>query len=192
MYKIKLLYSPDVESPCENDGWKVYSFSTRHKNYADPEHFRDANGKTTLGIRNKLRAGTAFFLSYYEHGNCQWSLNGEGPYCPWDSRNMAGIIVWEQDIDNLGPKTYEERESDARAFLKVYTDWVNGDIYFFSIEQDGHPIDSCRGLIGDESLADAVRELLPNDATPDNTEFDGEAAWLTNYHNFFKKESTAS
>jgi hypothetical protein len=57
------------------------------------------------GLRSKLRTGLAFFASYYQHGRCVWFLPGEGPNCPWDSVRVAGLLVWEQPVENLGPKT---------------------------------------------------------------------------------------
>jgi len=172
--RIRVEHDCDVESPCDYDGWKLYSFSTRHRNFKHPDAVIDANGGR-LGFNSKLRAGTAFKLGYFEHGRCQWALAGEQWPCPWDSVDFAGLLVWEQPVKDL-PKTYDERKKSARLFLEEYTAWCNGDCYWFEIEcstdwyADGVDMsewvdfDSCGGYIGSDWLIAAVKERLPKDA----------------------------
>ena len=169
---IKFWHDDQADSPCEEDGWKSYSFSTRHSNHASPynvgfEEDDDGNDVPDKDLQAKLDAGLAFTLSYFEHGQCSWSLSGEGPQCRWDSVRFAGLLVWEQDAGDLGPETYEEREKDARAFIERFTNWCNGEIYGYTIEayskcphcgQDdeldaeivGFDLPSCGGYYGDD------------------------------------------
>ncbi len=127
---INFWHDEEAEDPCDTDGWKVYSFSTKHSNYMRPGDVED-------DMRPKLEAGLAFLLSYFEHGQCLWALRGElpiGARCPWDSVGTAGIIVWESPEEDLGPKTLEERRKDAAAFIERYTHWCNGEVYGYTVE----------------------------------------------------------
>jgi hypothetical protein len=126
---VKLWHDDMPESPCDTDGWKVYSFSNRHANYKHPEKFEDDED-----LQRKLKIGLAFKLAYFEHGQCEWSLSGEGYQCQWDSVSFAGLLIWEQDEGDLGPESYEDRQKDARAFIARYTQWCNGEVYGYTFE----------------------------------------------------------
>lgn len=167
--KIVVYVEPDyqVEDPSSYDGWRVYSFGRSHHNYVDPYKFEDDED-----LARKLKEGLAFKLSYFEHGQCEWSLSGEGYQCRWDSVSFAGLLVWEEDEANLGPQTYEERQADARNFLKVYTEWCNGECYWYRAvkvrdcpscgqeEEEEDYYDSCGGFIGSEALLEGIKESL--------------------------------
>ena len=126
------------ESPNEMDGWKAYSFSNRHSNYKDPESIFDEDDEGNMvpdkDLKAKLESGLAFFLDYYEHGQCSWSLAGDGPQCQFDTARMAGLLVWEQDEGNIGAETVEDRRKDAAAFINRFTQWCNGEVYGYTVE----------------------------------------------------------
>jgi len=160
---LTIAHDPDVECPSDWDGWKLYSFSTRHINFKHPEEAgigRDGQG-LFLGIQSKLKAGTAFVLSYFEHGGCVWSLMGEGPQCQWDSVRVAGLLYWDGKPKDVG-KDYAERRKSAIGFLEQYTEWANGECYYYVIEDadTGETLDSCGGFIGGESFKGQVLEAL--------------------------------
>ena len=172
MITLTLGYDQDTEDPSEYGGWKLYSFSRRHSNFQDPDNFFIESNDgliPNIGIRRKLACGTAYILSYYEHGQCSWSLQGEGSSCPWDSQYMAGILVWEDNVKEL-QKGYDEREKSARCFLEEYTNWCNGQCFWYSIERTDaveNMDDSCGGFIGSEwmleHLRDEHKELFDSD-----------------------------
>ncbi len=165
MKRLHLGYDTDTESPCEYDGWKLYSFK---RGYDDPYQFFKHDGTPQTGFANKLRVGTAFLLSCFEHGSIHFYLQGEGSPGGWyglfDYADLAGALVWEQPVKNLGPKKYADREKDARAFLEKYNDWANGQCYWFSLEdEEGEIIDSCGGYIGNDAIKETLKELLLED-----------------------------
>lgn len=183
---ILLWHDQDAESPTEYDGaWKLYSFSRRHKAFKHPDHFFE-DGALNAELQRKLDSGLAFLLSYYEHGLCVWSLKGTGPQCPWDSVDVAGILVWEHAEDEMGATTVEARTKDAASFLESYTAWCNGQVYGFTIEDErtlpcGHTervdLESCGGYYGNDlkCMAEAIREGLNGDK---DYRFEGEAKYL--------------
>lgn len=168
MMILRVNNDPDLENPCDTDGWRLYSFSDRHNSYKHPEKLGLAmrlgeDGKPVVrnpGLRRKLETGLAFWLSYYEHGRCLWMLYGEerpGVEFRWDGTRIAGLLVWEEPPKNLGLKTYEERASSARLFLENYTSWCNGEGVCFSLEDEaGEIIDSCCGLYSIQDVIDEV------------------------------------
>lgn len=129
---IKLWHDDMPDNPCNMDGWKAYSFSRRHGNFKHPEDFEEDED-----LQRKLKVGLAFRLSYFEHGQCLWSLQNElppGANCPFDSTRFAGLLIWEQDESDLGPETFEDRAKDARAFIERFTQWCNGEVYGYTVE----------------------------------------------------------
>jgi hypothetical protein len=175
---LTLGHDNDVECPGNFGGeWKPVSFCRRHRNFEHPDNYR-LDRRENAGLRRKLQVGLAFWLSYYEHGLCRWSLQGEGPRCPWDSVEVAGILIWTGKPSGLGAKTYDARARDARSYLEEYTDWCNGHCYWFSLEQDSVTLDTCGGFIGTGQLTAAINESL---AEEDTVAVQGEAACLAPY-----------
>ena len=209
--KLTIDNDPDTENPCEQGGWVVHSFGRRHSSFAEPSSLGlgelDEFGEPKvhdIGLRRKLDAGTAFLLSYFEHGNCTWSLKGEGTQCRWDSVRVAGLLVWSGSPKDCGYSNspdgkwhkecwktdYESREKNAREFLKAYTEWCNGSCYCYSLVEydeatgvEGEHVDSCSGYIGDESLVSAIKEAVKGNKVK-VVEVTGDAEWLSKYHVF--------
>lgn len=194
--KITVASDPDLENPAEFDGsWTPYSFGRQHASYKDPEALglsldRDEDGKPKImnpGLRRKLKVGLAFFLAYYEHGGCVWSLTGEGPQCRWDSVRIAGLLVWEHKPGDMGAKTPEARAKDARAFLESYNAWSNGEGLGYAVESgvecdhgDTHweHIDSCWGYFPNDKdhVFDSILAAIPEERRNEPRVFDGDLA----------------
>lgn len=138
MRKFILCLEDWAENPAKECDARVVSFSRRHTSFDHPDGWYDGDRRprTMGGYRRQLKAGTAFELSYFEHGNCVWSLRGEGPQCRWDSVGLAGILFLP-DYVKESHKTYAKREEWARNFLEYYTDWCNGEVYIMFEEIDG-------------------------------------------------------
>jgi hypothetical protein len=172
-------YDADVEQPDSGyDGWKPVSFNCRHRNFEHPDRYC-LHARENFGLRRKLQVGLAFWLSYYEHSLCRWSLHGGGPQCRFDSVRTAGILIWTGKPSAIGAKTYTDRATDARHFLEQYTDWCNGSCYWFSLDDhEGNLLDSCGGYIGTDQLAEAINESLDDG---DRVTVHGDAADLAQY-----------
>lgn len=176
-----LTVEPDVDLECPNDNgdgqWRLYSFGTRHSNYKDPEELgispeRGADGTpkvTNPGLRTKLRVGLAFWLGYFEHGNCLWFRRNKRPAGTegdfrWDGVDLAGILVWEHPPDEMGARTYEDRGKDADAFLTEYTAWANGEGCGYKLETDaGEDVGGCWGFYELEWLMENVEGDIGKD-----------------------------
>lgn len=188
---ITIEHDPDVESPCDDFEWKVYSFNTRHASYKDPAPFFDRQRKPTRTMANKMRTGLAFKLGYYEHSLSTWALSGEEQQCLWDSVSLAGVLIYEGNSRDAWPRTLEERTKWARSFLKEYTEWCNGHCYYFHIETDEgvEVVEPGGGLIGMDSLFEAIAEHIE---PGDTWTFLGDFASSAQYHeDVLKKAANA-
>lgn len=189
--KVTVYVDPDddPENPAQQDSnWRHYSFSSRHYNYKHPERLglsleRDEDGLPVVEdeeLKQKLGEGLAFFLSYYEHGACAWSLLDQGPKCQFDSTRIAGLLVWENDPEDLGAKTYEDRAKDAAGFLETYTKWCNGWVYGYRLEDPTGVLEES-GCSGFYDLDEMFREIKR--AVGDReVAFTGRAEDMVRYH----------
>jgi|TARA_R110000824_G_scaffold304281_3_gene492087 hypothetical protein len=125
----------EAESPLEHTPWTLISFNNKHTNSEDWGEYAHYISKydgpiAKNGVRQKIAASTAFWLSYFEHGQCAWSLYGEGTQCRWDTTRHAGIILG--DYKGLKRLAQCERASSARDALETYTNWSNGNVYEYA------------------------------------------------------------
>ena len=153
---VKILSDHDIQSPSEfmDCQWRLVSFLNKHRSYEDHEKYTNPD----IGLRRKLAVGTAFYLDYFEHSGCSWSISGSGPQCRWDTSRGAGIVIFDNPKD-MGAKTYEDRRKDAEIFLELYTDWANGHGHGYSIEtEEGEILDSCFGFY-DSQIEHTVIEI---------------------------------
>jgi hypothetical protein len=189
MKTLVIQHADDPENPLEYNGWKLYSFNHRHRSYKHPNEFFP-DGKTPIGLRRKLACGTAFTLSYSEHGQCEWGVAGTISMPDFDSASFAGLLVWEQHPKDLGPKTYEDREKEAIATCAVYTAWCNGAIYEWRIEDENGndlvPSERHYYDAGDELkvMASEAKKALAGET---DVKIEGAGAWLAKYYDFVPK-----
>lgn len=167
MKTLRVWYEDNAESPNEWGIWKLSSFSYRHVNFVHPEGLITREGEgATIGIRRKLKAGTAFVLSYYEHGGCVWSLMGEGPQCRFDGVRVAGYLEYLEP--KFLPRGYAAREALARTFLEDYNKWANGQVFCLKVE-DGDESDMFGGVYNlERDLEDLVGPDWRTLLTPGN------------------------
>jgi hypothetical protein len=197
--KVTISHDQDAQNPIEDDGWALHSFSRGQFGFVDPSDLGlgdelNKDGKPDVNdseLRAKLESGLAFFLSYFEHGGSLWSLFGEGNNCQFDSVRCAGMLVWEQDEENIGAKTVAERRKDAQQRLDSYNAWANGEVYGYSIEeQETCPTckhvsetdegESCWGFLGNDLdyMFSRIKEIVGEKQVT----FAGDCAHLADYH----------
>lgn len=180
---VKLMYDQDAMSPSDGDQtWDVFSFNSRHVNYKKMEELMGVGSSDDARkeFNRKRRKGLAFVLSCYEHGGVAWSMHGEGTRCDFDTTDVAGVMIFNGTDDDM-PKGRKRREKDARAFLRTYTAWVNGECYGFAVEEpDGEDVESCWGFIGPDLqyMFDEIAEVVGGRPV----EWRGEAKDLAMYH----------
>jgi hypothetical protein len=194
--KLHLGIDDSPECPTNWDGqWRLISFSNRHFNYQHPQHIEAADLRFSIledgtidhvAIRRKLEVGTAFVLSHYEHGDSLWMLkDGEKPAgveFQWDGVRVAGLLIWEHSVADMGAKTYGDRMKDAQAFLDTYNAWANGEVHGYMLDTlDGEHVDSCWGFYDVDCMI--AENIKPNLESGDViVEVDGDASWIADHH----------
>lgn len=200
--KVRITVAQDAmaENPMtDRDGqWTLYSFNRWHENYKDPEQVGFENGRPTIGLRRKLTVGTAFIAGYYEHGACRWDVSGTRDYpdAQWDACSVAGLLVWEHDVGDMGAKSYEDRQKDAQQFLDIYTDWCNGCASGFRIEivrecescgaEQTEDVESCWGFFDSDSkyMMEEINAVLQAHGWTEETadiEWTGDKAFIVGH-----------
>jgi len=192
--KIEISHDAFALNPCEDDGWKAYSFNSRHGNFRHPDEFynvtwdeeyRQWNWTPKIGVRRQLDVGTAFELSYSEHGpgTGKWGIFGRIYLPDFDSCRHAGIMIWQEPVKNLGPKKYEDREKDAESFIKEYTEFCNGSCYCYTVYfEDDEKENSCI-FYGSDDLFPCLKAEYPkafqkNGKIREDIEIEGDSKWI--------------
>ena len=153
-YEVKIFIDPDPESPREWDN--IGTIATWHRRYSlgdeqpnlDPEEFKEQ-------VLNK--PGVAWLPVYmYDHsGLC---LRTTPFSCQWDSGQLGFIYV-----DMNESKEFETEEEYLR-FLKLeiemYSQFIEGDVYGYTLEEKGEELHSCWGFYGMNHLKSDIKGHL--------------------------------
>lgn len=92
-------------------------------------------------------------LYLYDHG--QISISNHKT-CRWDS----GFVGIHYVIDD-GARTLEEQYKLLKAELGVYDQYLRGEVYWFSVENEhGDLIDSCGGFYGYDAVIAEARDVI--------------------------------
>jgi hypothetical protein len=170
-YRVRIFADPDVPNPLEDcdEMGAILSLNRKHCNF-DREGVEEA-------IENNPDAVP---LSYFEHGQCLWSVAGELPpaaCCPWDSVSFAGVWLPDEQTlasaRNYGGSTRRHFMCKrARQACEVYSQWCNGDVYGYEVErvvtcahcgeESTESIESCWGFFGLEYCRSEARTVLAN------------------------------
>ena len=184
-YELTVHHDSDTERPDEYALGRMVSFNNRHINFQHPDEIDEDSILATL--------------SYYEHGLCRWMV-GESTvpdHGQFDTVQVAGVVMWNGEdserewwkgLDKFHQRTILDGIADE------YTSWVNGDCYWYSLEQlslvhdcpncGGHAVpsdidDSCGGFIGVDSLAEHLRDLFDyHDIYASEVTIKGEAGYV--------------
>lgn len=226
MYRLTIHHDDMPENPNDEDTlFHVHSFSTRHINFTDPDKLlaceyefpegHEDEGFTCDEMPTSHGEGRiedhdwigpkGFFLSYFEHGLCRWGLEGTMSGMPdfrWDGVQFAGWLEVKEDNDWFLEKSEEEQHQIAASYMDYYTDWCNGEVYGYTLEQFGEvtcdqdevhevaekELDSCWGFVGAEHLVEEVKEVLKHyEIKPHELEVVDEAYGASDYMEFFER-----
>jgi hypothetical protein len=133
---VTIEYDSDTPNPCTDcDGMgHVRSLSSRHINHIDYEEAKQLLEDDPDVIP----------LSYFEHGNCVWMvMNGATSNTPgiefrWDGVRFAGVWIPDDCVresytgqDGLSRRDWMAKQ--AENCCATYTQWANGECYYFRI-----------------------------------------------------------
>ena len=141
-YTIKIEHDEiDIESPFEYEEDMI--FLSNHRDYSD----QNANNDK-LDHYDGLKELAEHYSNYnlynvnaYIHSGIALSLGNSYPFdCQWDS-GFFGVLLVE--------KAAGIPEKSVESFIENYGQYLNGEVYYYSITDDqGEIVDSCGGFIG--------------------------------------------
>ena len=162
----------DCDNPLDDDCYMGHIYEARRfgPTLAD---FNQAMGIDEYGQRFRARDPFAVMLDYYEHGQCSYSVAGEGMQCRFDT--VKGNVCWvpsdELRVELLALPLDQQQARCvelAKQAATTYTDWRNGNCFgvvVASYDLEGNLIEddmTCWGFIGD----DYAYASLKNDYFP--------------------------
>ena len=129
---------PDSENPCNQNGWALYRFGACYISGFDVFKYLNVP-KTNFSCLSNIKrhgVGLAYFIT----------LAGDD-YIITDTLDgkCDGVLIWEKPAKNLVSKTKRDRRIDADCFLQQYNDWLNGRVYWYSLESQEYNV-SCGGF----------------------------------------------
>lgn len=161
MLYVTIMYDQDVPNPLDNEfsEWKMLRVG-RKVGEIQPNFVDD-------GLRWRIENGTAFWLSKSEHSGESWYLEGEvSPMLwhdfIWDGTNHAGILLLP---DFLFADVPDHQKDAARLAIREYNDWLAGDCYYFSVDEElydedkDETLESGGGFIGDGGAREMVAQI---------------------------------
>lgn len=154
----------DFEEAVGESDIKLCSFNPR-SNLKQQNEFDTPEDVVEFCLENDY---VALMLHRYEHGQVMFTAGtvGDKPGYPYNDQWDAGIDGFIL-IPNEG---YEQPAIEvANSYLSTVSDWCNGSIYGYTIEDDdGEELDSCWGFIGYDHVeqsateaANGIAEQLP-------------------------------
>lgn len=112
------------------------------------------------GVVERQDIALLFPIYLYDHSGITVSHSPFG--CPWDSGQIGWHYMTKDVLEQEfgGDKQRAEDYMDAQ--LKVYNDYLRGDVWLFVIEdEEGNVVDSCSGFYGDEAVKDILQHVDP-------------------------------
>lgn len=177
-YNVELFYDADSDSPADWGNFTLETFGRDKVTDVDVDQYLTESGKMKPSIQAKLKAGTAFLVDYFEHGQCKYSVAG-GHRDRWDTSPNAGIIFLEKHLTDGA--SFEERKQIAEQELETYTLWANGEVYGYTItDNQGNVADSLCGLYDLEAVAENIK-MEVDGIQINNITWSGEAETLGQY-----------
>lgn len=101
-------------------------------------------------------------LYLYDHSGITISTS---PFsCGWDSGQIGWVYITRDQWQSImqSDPTPEKLDSVLEAEVKTYDQYLTGDVYHFTLEDDiGNDIDSCSGFYGSDPIENGMLDHLP-------------------------------
>jgi septum formation topological specificity factor MinE len=103
-----------------------------------------------------------YYLPVYMYDHSGICLNTSGFSCRWDSGQVGFIYVEKEKLikEGLSDKSDSEILEYLRNEVKTYSQYLEGDVYHYSIEKDETDIDSCGGFYGYEECESEAKLII--------------------------------
>lgn len=167
--KVRIEHDTDPMNPREWDNLgRMICFHKRY-NLGDETDLKHYDFENWDDLENHLReeeeAEVVLPLYLYDHSGITMSTS---PFsCGWDSGQVGFIFATKEDIqfeyhvESISEELRKEVEEVLKSRVKVYDQFLAGDIWGFIIEDDnGEELESCWGLYGRDLAEKEAQDLL--------------------------------
>ena len=156
-YEISIEQDENPMNPREDDN--LGRMLCRHSRYnLGDDHKADREQVLDI-LEGRKKDVVALPLYLYDHSGI--TMNTTGFSCPWDS-GMVGCIYadYEKIRSWLGVKritkaVIEKVKESLRSEVKVYDDYISGNVYGYVIKKDGEQMEACWGYAYEDALNEA-------------------------------------
>jgi hypothetical protein len=163
------------ESPREWDNLGVMVCFHRRYALGDETDLKESmfEGWDELEQHLVKEEGAAVILPLYLYDHSGITMNTTGFSCGWDSGQVGFIyatrkaILAEHNQQRLTKKLREKVEERLCAEVKVYDQYLTGDVWGYRVlDDDGEEVDSCWGMYGHDYAEEMGNEALKDAQTP--------------------------
>ena len=130
-----------------------------HKRYFLGDKHNKSTDEVCDMLAGKQKDIVVLPLYLYDHSGI--TMNTTGFSCPWDS-GMVGCISADYvnirswyGVKKVTKNLIEKVKDMFRSEVKVYDDYISGNIYTYTILKDGEEMDSCGGYPYEDALNEA-------------------------------------
>jgi hypothetical protein len=108
----------------------------------------------------------AVILPLYLYDHSGISINTTGFNCRWDSGQVGFTYVSkdklkkEYSINRISKKILRKAEEILISEVEVYNEYLNGNIYGYTVEKDGDQVDSCWNIIGYDECIEEAKNIV--------------------------------
>jgi hypothetical protein len=149
---LEVFYDGHAESPRQWDN--MTKFIMFHRRYNLPNevdiHEQDYSSWDEMEAELQQQYKWVYPVFMYDHGGVAFSINAFS--CRWDS-GQVGFIV-------LDDGSAEDAYKCATSELQIYSEYANGNVFGFFVEENGEHIHSCSGFYGSDFDENGLIEEL--------------------------------
>jgi hypothetical protein len=158
-YTINIFQDEAINSPREDDN--LGTMICFHKRYdlGDKHDYKTEDFGSWEELENKIivdnKALIILPLFLYDHSGLSIRTYPHGYHGSWDCGKIGYIFVStdkvkkEWKVKTISAKLKKTIENNLIAEVETYNDYIQGNIYRYTIEKNGEHIDSCGGYYGD-------------------------------------------
>lgn len=128
------------------------------------------------GLEDGSLIGAPIFA--YVHGEATISM-GSGFSCPWDS-GQSGFVYTERKKALEEFSTEEAVLECLESEVKIFDNYLRGDVFGWVVEKNGEEVDSCWGFYGTDDIGymvDEMRGVVNYERKKDKKEADEARYW---------------
>lgn len=162
MYTFKVEYDIHPINPREfHDVTKFICFHKRY-NLGDKHDYKadDYNSFAEMkqAIIKKEKPAVILPLYMYEHGGI--ALSTEPYSCRWDS-GQIGFALIKKDSKRLTVKEKERLTNVLLACVEEYSQYLNGDVYMYTVYDENDDIVECvGGYYNEEDAEEGAKDMI--------------------------------